>query len=173
MNRILIIGGNGSGKTTLARALSKELSLPLFHLDRMYWLDGWQHVSREELAARLAPVLESPRWIIDGNMKHSLRKRLEYCDTVIYLDFPGILCAWGTAGRLLRFLNKSRPDMGGECIERLDRRSLAFILSTFSFNRKNRQDFYTWIGESKHAQCIVLKNRRQVRRFAASLRQAH
>jgi len=169
MDRILIIGGNGSGKTTLARTLSEKLSLPLYHLDRMYWRDGWQHVTREELAAQLSPILCSPQWIIDGNMKHSIRERLQFCDTVIYLDFPALLCAFGAIGRLMRSINKSRPDMGGECIEKLDTRSLQFILSTLSFNRKNRKDFYDWISKAVHAECIILKNRRQVRRFISTI----
>ena len=42
MQRILIIGCSGSGKSTLARQLAERLSLPLTHLDRLFWLEGWQ-----------------------------------------------------------------------------------------------------------------------------------
>ena len=40
MERILIIGGNGCGKTTLSNKLANKLSLPLIHLDALYWNDN-------------------------------------------------------------------------------------------------------------------------------------
>lgn len=169
MKRILIIGTNGSGKTTMARELSSQLDLPLIHLDKLYWRDDWQHATREELAATLQPELEKSEWIIDGNMKHSLTHRLKYCDTVIYLDFPSVVCAWNTVKRLVLSHNKSRPDMGGNCVEKFDRRSFAFIKSIFSLNRKNRADFYKWISEAQNARLIVLKNRKQVKQFLDSI----
>ena len=169
MKRILIIGGNGSGKTTLARALSSKLGLPLIHLDKLYWRDDWQHASDEELSAAIQTELEKDEWIIDGNMKRFLRQRLKYCDTVIYLDFPSVVCAWGVLKRIVRSHNKSRPDMGGNCVEKLDRRSYEFIKSIFAFNRRNCGDFYKWIAEAENAELIVLKNRRQVKRFLKNI----
>ncbi|WP_321025720.1 EutP/PduV family microcompartment system protein [Hungatella effluvii] len=47
MERILIIGGNGCGKTTLSNKLANKLSLPLTHLDALYWNDNWKPVSDE------------------------------------------------------------------------------------------------------------------------------
>ena len=44
--RALIIGGVGSGKTALAIRLGEKLSLPVHHLDRLYWQPGWQHENR-------------------------------------------------------------------------------------------------------------------------------
>ena len=169
MKRILIIGGNGSGKTTLARALSSKLGLPLIHLDKLYWRDDWRHASDKELSAAIQTELEKDEWIIDGNMKRFLRQRLKYCDTVIYLDFPSVVCAWGALKRIIHSHNKSRPDMGGNCIEKLDRRSFDFIKSIFAFNRRNRGDFYKWIAEAGNAELIVLKNRRQVKRFLKNI----
>lgn len=169
MKRILIIGGNGSGKTTLARALLSKLGLPLVHLDKLYWRDDWQHVSDEELSAAIQTELEKDEWIIDGNMKRFLRQRLTYCDTVIYLDFPSAVCALGALKRIIHSHNKSRPDMGGNCIEKLDRRSFEFIISIFAFNRRNRADFYKWINEAENAELIVLKNRNQVKRFLKNI----
>lgn len=165
MKRILIIGGNGSGKTTMARELSSKLGLPLVHLDKLYWRDDWQHATREELAAALQPELEKSEWIIDGNMKHSLPYRLKYCDTVIYLDFPVIVCVFGALKRIIGSNNKSRPDMGGNCVEKLNRRAFEFIKSIFKFNKRNRGDFYKFIAEAENARLIVLKNRRQVKYF--------
>ena len=59
--------------------------------------------------------------------------------------------------------------MGGNCVERFDRRSFQFIKSIFSFNRNNRKDFYKWTDEAGNAELIVLKNRRQVKRFLKNI----
>ena len=88
MERVLIIGGNGCGKTTLARTLAHKLSLPLVHLDKLYWRDNWQNVSPDEFDELLRLELAKPKWIIDGNIGRTLSHRIRYCDTVIYMDFP-------------------------------------------------------------------------------------
>ena len=173
MKRILIIGGNGSGKTTMAKRLSVKLGLPLIHLDKLYWKDDWQHVSRDELAQVLQPELEKPQWIIDGNMKHSLSYRLGYCDTVIYLDFPSIVCAFGAIKRIVKSHNKSRSDMGGNCVEKFDSRSFHFIKSIFFFNKRNRKDFYRLIDQAGDIKLIVLKSHKQVNDFFDSIEEGY
>lgn len=165
MERILVIGVNGSGKTTLARELSAKLKLPLVHLDQLYWKDNWQCVSREEFDESLEKELCKPKWIMDGCMQRTLAHRLEFADTVIYLDFPAILGVIGAIKRVMQYHGKSRPDMGGDCIERFDKREWIFIKSIFLFNKRNRDNFYRWIEAVDHIQLIVLKSRRQVKRF--------
>lgn len=165
MKRVLIIGGNGSGKTTMARRLSELTGLPLCHLDTLYWTDGWQAREREDFDALLRRELEKPAWILDGNMRRTLPMRLPYCDTVIYLDFSGVRCFFGALKRVLKYRGKSRPDMGGKCIERLDRRAWRFIRSTLTFNKKHRRYFYETVAAHPAVQLIVLKNRRQVRAY--------
>ena len=46
MKRIMIIGCGGAGKSTLARQLGEKLNLPVVHLDKLFWLPGWEHISR-------------------------------------------------------------------------------------------------------------------------------
>lgn len=169
MKRVIVVGGNGSGKSTMSIELSRITGLPLTHLDRLYWTGNWQARSHEEFDALLMRELEKEEWILDGNMRRTLPLRLKYSDTVIYLDFSGIRCFFGTLGRVLKNRGRVRPDMGGECVERLDKRSISFIFSTLKFNRKNRQYIYSAISEHKDVRLIVLKNRREVKRFLRSL----
>ena len=166
MERILIIGCSGSGKSTLARALREKLGLPLVHLDQLWWKKGWKNVTREEFDSRLALALNMDQWIIDGNYSRTMEIRLEKCDTIIYLDFSRWTCLWGAVSRYLHNLGKVRPDMPAGCIERLDWDHLKFI---WNFNKSNRIRNYTWIGKTKHAKAIVLKNRKEVRRFLETL----
>ena len=162
MQRIMIIGCPGSGKSTLARALGERLDLPVVHLDRLWWKPGWENVTQEEFDQRLGNALKLEQWIIDGNFSRTVETRLEKCDTVIYLDFSRWQCLWGMLQRVLGSYGKVRPDMSPGCPERFDREFVKFI---WNFNKNNRVRNYTWIAKAKHARAVVLKNRREVKRF--------
>ena len=166
MERILIIGCSGSGKSTLARALGEKLGLPVVHLDQLWWKEGWQNVTREELDSRLAMALNMERWIIVGNYSRTMEMRLGKCDTIIYLDFGRMACLWGMCQRVLGSYGKVRPDMAKGCPERFDP---DFVKWIWNFNKNNRVRNYTWIAQAKHAKAIVLKNRREVRHFLEEL----
>ena len=166
MERIIIIGCPGSGKSTLARELGEKLDLTVVHLDRLWWQPGWVHVSQEEFDVRLGRALELDRWIIDGNFSRTIQPRLEKCDTVIYLDFNRWLCLCGMCQRVLGNYGKVRPDMSSGCPERFDWEFVKFI---WNFNKNNRVRNYTWIAQAKQARPIVLKNRREVKRFLGSI----
>ena len=170
MKKVLIIGGNGSGKSTMAKELAQITKLPLVHLDTLYWTDGWVPRDREEFLRLLQNQLEKPTWILDGNMRRTLPKRLEYADTVIYLDFSGISCFFGVFKRVFSNYGKTRADMGDNCPEKFDVRTLKFLFGTLSFNKKNRQYFYDCIKSANGVTLIVLKRRKEVKRFLEELK---
>ena len=118
MQRIMIIGCGGSGKSTLARRLGEKTGIPVVHLDQIWWSPGnWKHLEREEFDVLLAKELEKPRWILDGNYNRTLELRLEWADTVIWLDYPRIVCLWGWIGRVLKNWGHAREDMAPGCSE--------------------------------------------------------
>lgn len=166
MERILIIGCSGSGKSTLARAMGEKLHLPVVHLDQLWWKPGWENYTREEFDEKLEAVLTESRWIIDGNFRRTLPKRLEKCDTVIYLDFSRWACLRGVLHRVVTGCGKVRPDMGQGCPERFDWEFMKWI---WSFNRENRTMNYSLLSRTRHAEKIILKNRREVKRFLETL----
>ncbi|MBQ5783054.1 MAG: AAA family ATPase, partial [Oscillospiraceae bacterium] len=86
MKKILIIGSPGSGKSTLSVKLSQKMNIPCVHLDKLWWKEDWVHVSREEFDVLLQTELEKDSWIMDGNFNRTLHHRLEYADTVIWMD---------------------------------------------------------------------------------------
>lgn len=101
MQRILVIGCCGAGKSTFSKQLSDKLHLPLVQLDRLFWKPGW--IEQEELifAELLQTELERDNWIIDGNYLKSLPLRIEYADTVIFLDLNRWICTWRVLKRWL------------------------------------------------------------------------
>ncbi len=166
MERILIIGCSCSGKSTLARAMGDKLGLPVVHLDQLWWREGWVNTTREEFDNCLERELEKDRWIIDGNYSRTMDKRIARCDTVIYLDFSRWVCLLGMLQRVLGSYGKVRPDMAPGCPERFD---WEFIRWIWNYNKRNRPDNELHLAKARHAEKIVLKNRKQVRAFLQTL----
>lgn len=168
MERILIIGCGGAGKSTLARQLGEKLDIPVVHLDKIFWKPGWVERGDEEFDELLDRELEKPKWIMDGNFNRTMPKRLEKCDTIIYLDFSRFACLRGVFKRVLTTYGKVCPDMGEGCPERFDF-DFDFLKWIWNFNKKKRQSYYRLLNEAEGIETIALKNRRQVKKFLKSL----
>ena len=166
MERVIIIGCGGAGKSTLARKLGEVLDLPVVHLDKLFWKPGWVETSREEFDALLAQELAKDRWIMDGNFNRTMPERIARCDTVIYLDFSRFACLLGVLKRVLTTYGTVRPDMGEGCPERID---FEFLKWVWNYNKDKRERNYRLLNEAEHAETVVLKNRRMVRKFLAQL----
>jgi len=165
MKKILIIGNSGAGKTTFAHKLAHSLNLPLVHLDKLYWYGDWQRLSREEFDLLVQKELEKPEWIIDGNFNRTISHRMKYCDTIFFFDFSTVSCLLGITKRMIKNYGKSRMDMGGNCIERLDSNKVLLYRNVLNFNKEHRKDYYNMLNKSKDINVVVFKNRKQIRRF--------
>ena len=167
MERIMIIGCGGAGKSTLARQLGEKTGLPVVHLDQIWWSPGnWKHLERDEFDVLLKAELDNPRWILDGNFNRTMETRLAACDTVIYLDVPRVVCLKNWIGRVIKNWGRARADMAEGCNEWLDPEFAGWI---WKFNQNNRDRYYHLLSQAEHAEVIILKNRRQVRRFLERL----
>ena len=65
IQRIAIIGNTASGKSCLSVKLSKELKIPVFHLDKYLWKPGWVRVPEDEFTASHNGLISKDFWIID------------------------------------------------------------------------------------------------------------
>ena len=100
MKKVIVIGCPGSGKTTFSEKLNKVTGLPLYYLDAIWHKPDRTHISREEYDIRLAEILSSDSWIIDGNYSRTVEIRLKACDTVFLFDLPTEVCLEGAISRL-------------------------------------------------------------------------
>ena len=166
MERVIIIGCGGAGKSTLARQLGEQLKLPVVHLDKLFWRPGWVQVSADEFDTLHRQELSKEKWIIDGNFNRTIQERIACCDTVIYLDFSRFACLWGVIKRNITNRGKVRPDMGEGCPEQID---FEFLKWVWTFNHNKRDHYHKMLSQATHAQVIILKNRRAVKRFLHSL----
>ena len=166
MERIVIIGCGGAGKSTLARQLGEKLGLPVVHLDKLFWRPGWVQVSQEEFDRLHRQELARDKWIIDGNFNRTMAERVARCDAIIYLDFSRFSCVFGVFKRILTTYGTVRPDMGEGCPERFDWEFLQWV---WNYNKNKRERNYKLLNEAEHAETIVLKNRKAVKKFLNSL----
>jgi adenylate kinase family enzyme len=166
MKRVVIIGCGGAGKSTLAQELGKRTGLPVIHLDSIFWLPGWVEMNRDEFDQKVRAELEKEQWIIDGNYNRTMPERIARCDTIIYLDFSRMACLMGVVKRIWTTYGTVRPDMGEGCPERIDWEFLKWV---WNYNKDKRERNYRLLNEATHAETIVLKNRRAVKKFLKSL----
>ena len=128
MPRIVVLGCSGAGKSTFARALSKVTGLPHISLDAMFWNPGWVESDRFEFRSRLAPILASENWILDGNYIGALDgAQMPRATHVFLFDLPRWLCLAGVVRRVVGGYGRVRPEMAPGCPERLDFTFLRYI----------------------------------------------
>jgi len=121
MKRVLILGPGASGKSTLAIRLGEVTGLPVIELDKIFWRPGIVATPRDEWAKVQEELVKADRWIIDGDLGpyDAAEVRLGAADTIIFLDFSPVRCAWRALRRsreradfwfwLLRYRRQSRP----------------------------------------------------------------
>ncbi len=125
MKRIVVIGSGGAGKSTFSTLLGKELSLPVHHLDQLYWKTNWVKTPQDDWLNIQRSLCESEHWIIDGNYQSTLDIRFEACDTVIFLDVNRYTCIYRALKRT--FLSSERLDLAEGCNERFDIEFIKFL----------------------------------------------
>ncbi|VEP15592.1 Topology modulation protein [Hyella patelloides LEGE 07179] len=171
MQRIAIIGCCGAGKSTLANHLGARLGLPVIHLDYHYWQPGWIETPTEKWIEKQQYLVNSDRWIIDGNYLSTMDIRLQAADTIILLDFSRFLCLWRIFRRYLQYYSPDkelvRPDMADGCAERL---SWDFLLYVWNFAHHQRQHVLSKLELYQHDRKVtILKNPQQVDSFLSEL----
>ena len=161
----MIIGPGGAGKSTLANQLGELLDIKVLHLDQLYWQPGWVEMPKAEWLKTVEELLRRDAWIMDGNYSGTLAIRFQSCDTVVFMDFPRVLCLWRVLKRLLIYRNRSRPDVAEGCRERL---TLEFILWIWNYSRRTRPKVVRMITSGPGGKKIVwLRSRSEVEKFLA------
>ena len=162
MNKAIIIGCPGSGKSTFSRTLHEKTSLPLYHLDMLYWNSDRTTVSKEVFRERLQSILVLDKWIIDGNYGSTIEMRLKECDSVFFLDYPLEVCIDGVRQRK----GTVRTDMPWVETED-DEEFLQFIRD---FEKRSRPKIIELLGKYTDKNIIIFKSREDADGYLKNLR---
>jgi hypothetical protein len=150
-----VIGPGAAGKSTLAVRLGEITGLPVIELDKLFWRPGLVATPHSEWAAVQHELASQESWIMDGDLGpyDVIDVRLEAADTVVFLDFSPVRCAW-------RAVRRSR--------ERGD-----FWRWLFSYRRRSRPLLLRAIAvHASGADIHVLRTPRAVGRFLSGAGQA-
>ena len=145
---MIILGPGASGKSALAIRLREITGLPLIELDKVFWRPGLAATPRDQWVKMQQRLVEEDRWIMDGDLGpyDAVEVRLAAADTIIFLDFSLVRCAW-------RAIRRSR--------ERAD-----FWLWLFRYRRQSRPFLMEAITKyATHATLHVIRNPEELRRF--------
>lgn len=89
MRRIAITGASGSGKTTLASRLARKLGLRHVEVDALHFGPNWKEATPDELRAKMRPLLEEERWVVDSLYRGKLGDMVPLAaDTIVWIDLP-------------------------------------------------------------------------------------
>ena len=157
MKKIIVIGCPGSGKTTFARKLRDKTGLPLYYLDAIWHKPDKTHIPREEFDARMAEILPTDQWIIDGNYSRTLEIRMRACDTVFFFDLPTQVCLEGAAARV----GKVREEMPWIETE-LDPE---FKKEIEDFPSKNLPTTYALFEKYSNKRIVIFRSREEADKF--------
>lgn len=161
--KIILIGSGGSGKSTLARKLGDKLKLNVYHLDALFWKPNWVGVPKDEQRQIQNELVEKEEWIIDGNYGGTMDIRLNAADTIIFLDLRRTVCVCRAFKRMMKYRNKTRPDMGVGCKERVN---LGFIKWIWNYPKTKRPEILERLKQlSNDKQIIILRTPKQIHNF--------
>lgn len=152
MKRVVIIGPGASGKSTLAKRIGEITGLPVVELDQLFWQPGLVPTPRDRWTELQQKLADEGEWVMDGDLGpyDAIEVRLRAADTVIFLDFSVIRCAW-------RALLRSR--------ERMD-----FWLWLLRYRRQSRPLLLRAISVHAGAATVhVLRNPESVQKFIAAI----
>ena len=165
--RIMIIGSPGSGKSTFAKKLSQITQLPLIHLDKEFWKDGWIETPRQEWVQKQKQLILGDEWIIDGNYGGTMDIRLEKADTIICFKLSRRVCLLSYYKRVITNIGKVRSDMPEGCPEKFDFEFMKYI---WNFPKASGKTNIDVLEKNKDKQIIVFKSRKESQQFLASKR---
>lgn len=164
----MIFGIPGSGKSTFALKLSRLLNAPLFHIDKYFFVSGWEERNYEEFLQIQKGLVNQDSWIIDGNATRSFDIRFSRADTVIYFHFNRILCLWRIFKRLIR-KHPHISDRAEGCTEKLHFHLIKYL---WSFPQRVKQSIEDLRLKYPEAKFYEFQNDRQAYFFLTTLKKS-
>ena len=171
MKRVMINGGPGSGKSTLARALGVSTGLPVYHMDQIHHMPGWEPRPLPEKIKMANAIEAKDEWIFEGGLSSTYENRATRADTLVWIDLPMTLRWFRVVKRLLTGYGKTRPDSAPDCPEKFHRETLAFWKWIWDTRHSHRDRLNKLIADHPHLTVIHLKTRKAVGDFYAQIGQ--
>lgn len=166
MKKIIVIGCPGSGKSTLVFKMKDILGWPILHLDKVYHIDTYNHITRDELRAIVSEFAKQDKWIIDGNYISTVEERIQLADTIVIMDIDTEICVKNAIAR-------SKKERGEDMAENFDNSQLkeGFLDFIMKFKNDTLPRIMELVEKYKNEKTfIILHNYDEVDKFVESLK---
>lgn len=162
-NKIIVIGCSGGGKSTFSKQLAEITGLPLYNLDRIYWLPDATHLERSAFIKKQREIMKNSFWIIDGNYRGTIKYRIKKCELVYLFDMPPEVCLEGVLKR-----DKNREDIA--CVLEPDEELINDIKT---FGEVARPKMLKLLNEHPDVKIITFKSHKEVNEYLENLRREY
>ncbi|HEY5988728.1 MAG TPA: hypothetical protein VIV12_20455 [Streptosporangiaceae bacterium] len=173
--RILILGRTGSGKTTLARELAAAIGVPHVELDALYFGPSFSTAPLPVLRDRTSAAIAGDRWVTDGN-KSAVRDLVwPRADTVVWLDYPLVVCLWRLGKRALWRTSVLKAEAAEKDAKAgLPRQFLSAakgVITALRSHKGQRREYPRMFSqkENQHLAVVRLRSPRATRRWLAHI----
>lgn len=173
--RILILGRTGSGKTTLARELAAAIGVPHVELDALYFGPSFSTAPLPVLRDRTSAAIAGDRWVTDGN-KSAVRDLVwPRADTVVWLDYPLVVCLWRLGKRALwrtSVLKAEAAEKDGKAgLPRQFLSAAKGVITALRSHKGQRREYPRMFSqkENQHLAVVRLRSPRATRRWLAHI----
>lgn len=143
--------------------MGKKLNKKVWHLDQLLWKPNWTPTTEEEQKVIQLEVVKEADWIIDGNYLSTMEIRLQEADTIIFLHFSKVICTFRAIKRVLKYWNRTRPDMREGCNEKFDLHFFKWVWNFPKVNAPQIVDMLSDYGDEK--QIIILRSPKEAQQF--------
>ncbi len=133
--------------------------MPLYHLDKYFWLPGWQKQDEAKFEALHRELTEKPTWIIEGDFEKQFDVRSERADTIIFFDFPLRIVIPRWLKRVYTYRRGGRPDMTEGNLERLNWRYVKWLRRYR--NREAKYIHTKLLGLHDHKNVFILRTKKE------------
>jgi len=155
----MIFGRPGSGKTTVAIQLHKLTSIPLYHLDKYFFLANWSKRPTAEFLSIQEAFVDQAAWIIDGNCTASLEMRYAKADVCLYFNVSRLTCLWRLVRR--QFQHRSHiDDRADDCPEKIRWQLIKYM---WTFQDRVRDQISYMRNKYPQVQFVEVKNDNQMK----------
>jgi adenylate kinase family enzyme len=154
MKRIAVTGPIGAGKSRLAGELGDALSIPVLHLDVLFWKPGWVPTPRDEFEAMQRRELAADSWIVDAQFDDMLPDWVQSADTVVFVDTSLLRSLWQLSKRRLNrrsSVGTPRGEPGA-----LHRALLKFARNQWHYRRRVRRDLLAELARQRDGRRVVV-----------------
>jgi adenylate kinase family enzyme len=168
--RVMIFGPSASGKSTVADALAKKLNFPVCHLDQLRFLPHTFWVPRpiEEFRMLHDEVVNSEKWIVDGNYTDLMPSRVARATAAIWLNPPAAVCIFNFYKRFFRKNRRQNPYVG--LLDGADEKFTIAPLKYIFRHKLKKRLFVKLMGQFRGQKIFYLNSFEKIRNFCEKIR---